>query len=101
MICINKYKNSIEKSDEEDEIQKSKKPYGKKLDILKSKYLYKNQKANSIKTQQIGAKDLNNEELLNELKEKIEELEKDNQNKEKELNNYRDILKKKMKIFKI
>ena len=95
MSCINNYNNSIENSNEDDEIQKSEKPTDKKSDILKPKFVYKKHKVNSIKAQQIGTKDLNNEELLNELKEKIEELKKDNQNKEQELNNYKDILKEK------
>ena len=97
MSCINNYNynNQIEKSDEEDEIQKSEKSCDKE------KYIYKRQKVSSTKTQQQtieeAKNDLKNEILLNELKEKIEELEKDNQNKEKELNNYKDILKKKDK----
>jgi len=95
MSCINNYNynNQIEKSDEEDEIQKSEKSCDKE------KYIYKRQKVSYSKTQQQTIEEaknnLKNEILLNELKEKIKKLEKDNINKEQELNNYKNILKEK------
>ena len=91
MIYTNNYNNSIENSNEEDEIQKIENPIDKELDILKEKYLFKKQKVRSSKSPQVINETKNN--IKNEIF--LNELEKDNQRKEQELNIYKDILKKK------